>query len=434
MADISHLRVSPVTVSDRLGDLMMQRHAQENEPRGGSGPKTKRKPVRRDMEKRRQQNVKAQRKYREKLRARLNRLEGLAASVTQSHAIEAETVTHAGPSDVTTDSSCSYSASPNTTGMAPLPYADSGTSGSNSSVVTPGECQYLFPRLEEDGAARSIHDSEAHVPQPDSTSTALGTWDSTSFIGLSSLLINHKSNGALNPYWTTTIKCGCSVSHLQLRTKGAGPFNFEEIRILKFRPDIATLDPYASNIRIEIVCTVSALYTIGMHVGLTEEMICTDNSLSPFFWPSSGLDSDDDTAKTNTICTVQRVFSTLKPDLRPSIEQITVQHHPYIDILPFPTLRNNLITHQEEIDKDEFFHDMLAGLVCWGSGGIGKKDRQVSTKPISTGTPWDARSWEAKMWFLKKYWPLLGGEDGELVRQSEWWRSIRGDAPSQSHS
>lgn len=29
--------------------------------------------------------------------------------------------------------------------------------------------------------------------------------------------------------------------------------------------------------------------------------------------------------------------------------------------------------------------------------------------------------------FLKKYWALLGGEDGELIRQSEWWRNIRGD-------
>jgi hypothetical protein len=44
-----------------------------------------------------------------------------------------------------------------------------------------------------------------------------------------------------------------------------------------------------------------------------------------------------------------------------------------------------------------------------------------------TGNLWDVRSWEAKVWFLKKYWWLLGGEEGELVRQSEWWRSVRGE-------
>lgn len=162
-----------------------------------------------------------------------------------------------------------------------------------------------------------------------------------------------------------------------------------------------------------------------MYVGSTEEIICADKSLSPFFLSSA--ESADDMVKANAICTVQGIFKTLKPDLRPSSEQITVNHHPYIDILPFPTLRKNLITHQEEIDEDGFFHDMLTGLVCWGGAGIRRKDRQDSTGYASTGAPWDVRSWEAKVWFLKKYWTLLGGEDGELVRQSEWWRSMRGD-------
>ncbi|KAI4121308.1 MAG: hypothetical protein LQ338_006439 [Usnochroma carphineum] len=149
------------------------------------------------------------------------------------------------------------------------------------------------------------------------------------------------------------------------------------------------------------------------------------SSLSPFF--CSSAESADDMVKANMICTVQGIFNTLKPDLRPSREQITVKHHPYIDILPFPTLRKNLIAHQEAIDEDEFFYDMLTGLVCWGGAGIGRKDREDSTGYTSTGTPWDCRSWEARVWFLKKYWTLLGGEDGELVRQSEWWRSVRGD-------
>ena len=114
-------------------------------------------------------------------------------------------------------------------------------------------------------------------------------------------------------------------------------------------------------------------------------------------------------------------------DLRPNSEQVTVKHHPYIDILPFPTLRKNLIIHQEEIDEDELFQDLLTGLVCWGGAGIGRKDREDSTGYASTGTPWDVRSWEARVWFLQKYWTLLGGEDGELGRQSEWWRGIRGE-------
>lgn len=194
--------------------------------------------------------------------------------------------------------------------------------------------------------------------------------------------------------------------------------------MIQFLPSATPADPYANNLRIEPICTVSALYTVGMHIGITEEMMCADESLSPFFRFSA--ESMDEAIKATMIGTVKAIFKTLKPDLRPSSKQITVKHHPYIDILPFPTLRNSLIAHQDEIDEDEFFHDMLTGLVCWGGAGIGR-DRNDSTGDASTGTPWDVRSWEAKVWFLKKYWAWLGGEDGELVRQSEWWRGMRGD-------
>lgn len=198
-----------------------------------------------------------------------------------------------------------------------------------------------------------------------------------------------------------------------------------KVGTLSIRPSATAADPYANNLRIETVCIIAALYALGTYVGITEEMLCADKSLSPFFMSSA--ESADGMVKANMICTVQGIFKTMKPDLRPSSEQITVKHHPYIDILPFPTLRKNLIIHQDEIDEDEFFHDVLTGLVCWGGAGVGRKDREDSVGYHSTGTPWDVRSWEARVWFLVKYWTLLGGEDGELVRQSEWWRSVRGD-------
>lgn len=191
-------------------------------------------------------------------------------------------------------------------------------------------------------------------------------------------------------------------------------------------------DPYTNNLRLDTICTLSALVDLGLHVGLTEELLCAEESLSPFYRLSITDYSDNDaTCQQNSmINTVQQIFRTLKPDLRPNREQITIKHHPQIDILPFPTLRKNFIMHQDRIDEDEFFQDVLSGLVCWGGAGpTGKRDREENTGYISSGTPWDVRSWEAKEWFLRKYWGILGGEEGELVRQSEWWRGIRGDAP-----
>ena len=336
----------------------------------------------------------------EKVRKRLDHLEALAASAAQSHTTEKVPPAGTGPSEAVTthlsSSTPTHSLAQSTPACNAL-----NISVPSSSVATPGECQRF-------------------IPQSGITPSAQTTWGSTTHID-PSLLVHDKHNDGLDPYWTTTIDCGCSSLHVQIRTQSPNPVSYGEVRILSFGPSATIADPYANNIRIERVCIAAALYTLGTYVGITEEMFCADTSLSPFFCPSA--ESADDMVQ--AICTVQRVFNTLKPDLRPNSEQITVKHHPYIDILPFPTLRKNLIIHQEEIDEDEFFQDIFTGLVCWGGAGIGKKDREQSTGYASTGTPWDVRSWEARVWFLQKYWTLLGGEDGELVRQSEWWRRIR---------
>ena len=340
----------------------------------------------------------------EKLRERLDHLESLAASAALNPAIGKTPAADTGPSEavITHESSSTLSL----ISAQSLSLEDaSDASICSLSAATPGDYHHL-------------------VPQIDDILLALDLWDSPTHID-PSLLVRAKHNGDIVPYSTTFIDCGCAGSHVQIWTQGPDPFSSGKVKILSFEPSATPADPYANNLRVETVCIIAALYHLGMHVGITEEMLCADNSLSPFF--QSSTESADDMVKANTICTAQRVFKTLKPDLRPSSEQITVEHHPYIDILPFPTLRKNLIIQQEEIDRDEFFHDVLTGLVCWGGAGIGRKDREASTGYASTGTPWDVRSWEAKAWFLRKYWTLLGGEDGELVRQSEWWRSMRDD-------
>jgi hypothetical protein len=58
----------------------------------------------------------------------------------------------------------------------------------------------------------------------------------------------------------------------------------------------------------------------------------------------------------------------------------------------------------------------LNHLTCWG--GI---------NGAHTGTPWDARSWEATEEFIQKWSNIVGGEEGELARNSQWWRSLRGE-------
>lgn len=41
--------------------------------------------------------------------------------------------------------------------------------------------------------------------------------------------------------------------------------------------------------------------------------------------------------------------------------------------------------------------------------------------------PWDARSWEPKVWFLKKYFPLVGDWDDEMWKGARRWSELRGE-------
>jgi hypothetical protein len=118
-------------------------------------------------------------------------------------------------------------------------------------------------------------------------------------------------------------------------------------------------------------------------------------------------------------------YTSLKTHLRPCAAQLMQRHHPWIDVFPFPTLRERAIklAYCEEpmIDEDDFCNDLTEGLVCWGSvNGDG-------SSAMGSGAPWDVRSWEAQPWFLKKWWIVIGDAEGEIYKQTQWWRQMRGE-------
>ncbi|KAF7559786.1 hypothetical protein G7046_g4375 [Stylonectria norvegica] len=121
---------------------------------------------------------------------------------------------------------------------------------------------------------------------------------------------------------------------------------------------------------------------------------------------------------------VRSKFRNIAPDLRPSDMQLTVAHHPYIDVLPFKTFRNNLIrvlySVPQLVDEDELCHDLsTGGVLCWGA--------QQGSFGMDAVVPWDKRSWEPKVWFLEKYSHLVGGKDDEMWKSAMWWQRRRGE-------
>jgi hypothetical protein len=270
--------------------------------------------------------------------------------------------------------------------------------------------------------AEDIINSSNCLPE---LSSDLTIWD-TNLFNDSALF-----NECLIPFESITrVDCGCKNPHLEIiRSAGSKQYRyFPQNHHHDQHPSPPTSNPTPETFQISRLCTIRALLANCEHLGVTEPMICvTDETYPSIFLRSASLNRTgvDCTTTAATIKRTQAIFSSLEPDLRPIPEQIATSHWPVIDILPFPTFRRNLILHRPDLNKEELVDDLVDGLICWVGGG--RKGRSGASEMGAEGTPWDCKSWEAKEWFWKKYWTMLGGEEGELVKQSVWWRRIRGE-------
>ncbi|MCJ1475619.1 hypothetical protein MMC13_004282 [Lambiella insularis] len=126
----------------------------------------------------------------------------------------------------------------------------------------------------------------------------------------------------------------------------------------------------------------------------------------------TGLFEDDDAVSPWTI------FNPLRPrdpafqscSLMPTLLQLQTWHHPYIDLVPSPSLRDNMLTAAlDDSQEDQLCYDLhLSGFTVWGS------------------VPWDPMSWEVSEEFAERWSWLI---DPDTIRYSNFWRASRGDQP-----
>ena len=109
-------------------------------------------------------------------------------------------------------------------------------------------------------------------------------------------------------------------------------------------------------------------------------------------------------------------FSSLPKALQPTKLQREIPHHPWIDQLPFPAMRNNLLLAGDGYDDMELCGD-LVGFFSAGSGCTGL---------VVWGEPWDADGWEITEAFAKRWgWTLKGCDD--VFKSTNLWRASRGE-------
>ncbi|KAI5926014.1 hypothetical protein F4810DRAFT_657109 [Camillea tinctor] len=99
--------------------------------------------------------------------------------------------------------------------------------------------------------------------------------------------------------------------------------------------------------------------------------------------------------------------------------QKTIPHDPWIDIIPWPTLRDNLLRHKGTVDEEDLCMDVAGGLY----EGF---DDVEAHGIIIWGEPWSETGWEVTEGFARKWAFLLRGCD-DLIRSTNSYREARGD-------
>lgn len=140
---------------------------------------------------------------------------------------------------------------------------------------------------------------------------------------------------------------------------------------------------------------------------------------------SEQMDDDDATSPFNVLGPWQaeqdynnNFEASLPPGLRATAIQRSVPHHPWLDLLPSPQMRDNLILAGESYDEMQLCLDMK------GHGRV----HPDHTGIIVWRDPWDAEGWEVTESFAKSWGWVLGG-CWDLGHSTNSWRARRNERP-----
>lgn len=130
------------------------------------------------------------------------------------------------------------------------------------------------------------------------------------------------------------------------------------------------------------------------------------------------------------ICSSKSPFGVHGPDellaacpvnLVPTRLQRSIPHHPWVDLLPLPQMRDNFllaITQRLSWEEEQqLWKDLLE------SGG-----HTDWTGMIVWGEPWDSWNWEVTAHFMRRWGWLLDGCD-EIFEATNCWRRQRSERP-----
>ncbi|KAJ2994515.1 hypothetical protein NUW58_g1534 [Xylaria curta] len=109
----------------------------------------------------------------------------------------------------------------------------------------------------------------------------------------------------------------------------------------------------------------------------------------------------------------------LPPSLQETWLQQTTPHDMWVDTVPCPRLRDNILSYVNLISEDDFCEDVMGGLF------EGFNDIEINGLLV-WGEPWSETGWEVTPGFAKKWGFLLKGCD-TLIEATNRYREARGE-------
>ncbi|KAK5052095.1 hypothetical protein LTR84_002899 [Exophiala bonariae] len=422
-----------------------------------SGPQsTKKKPyVRQLTDKRREQNRRAQKIYREKLRKRLEDLEEQAAATgTTSTSSSSALGTPASRSTVN-HVPIRGSSRQETSGLDVAPLVAAGDKAAeylNSRMIriedaflAAGDLPISHNPLTIGVQFDVIPSPPASEPEPEPTPESIHTHDDYGDLDLRPIWPMPPRKGN-RPYLHDTPSSSYDLALTAISARRAPNSPRSSVTSSKTVPDI-----YANNLRLVGVGTIEASIAVGLCLRITRSAYINDHP-SPFPGCCVALNSDAAGPKSIGYNFFQTHFaittklsehiSGVRGALRPSPAQMMNPHPCYLDCIVFPYFRDQTVqaSMQGILDHEQLFLDIFhGGLVCWGGASDMAKSRRARKRQMSDNVAWSTRSWEAKKWFLRKYSWLIGTEEDEdkrgdadgIWKSSRWWWNMRGDVDSE---
>ncbi|KAL2844346.1 hypothetical protein BJY01DRAFT_248175 [Aspergillus pseudoustus] len=192
-----------------------------------------------------------------------------------------------------------------------------------------------------------------------------------------------------------------------------------------FRRTIQSLESFyhaefaAGSLRTELLLGLTRLnFLRALHVNIDilgySAVEMHDDAYSPFGCPGASKIS-------------YKPVHELPPALQPTAIQLRVPHHPWLDLIPFPGLRDNLILLGEGLDDAQLCYDMSgrgvpAAVIPGKRLGLAGGETGV----IVWRDPWDPSGWEVTESFSHRWgWTLHGCSD--VFAAANQWRRVRGE-------